>query len=376
MINISNIINVSVSASPSGLAPYSVNNLLCITDEVPDVSLAGAAYAAYVSPIDVGVQWGTDSGVYAAAVAVFSQNPNILSGGGVFLVAPILTSPSTETFVSAIVRLAGLVYFGGVSYAMTVSDADLLTAATTCQSLRKLLFIAKSATSALDSPSGILFEIQDQSLNQARGILYTLSGSLEACKWSYASRGMSTDFSGSNTTSTMQLKQLAGVPSDSGLTQTIYNNAATVGADLYANIAGRPSAISNGANSFFDDVYNLNWLVGAIQVAGFNYLATTSTKVTQTESGMSGLKGAYTQVCQQAVANLFLAPGTWTSSNTFGNPADFRRSIETFGYYVYSQPVALQSSADRALRKAPLVQVAVKYAGSIQTSDVVIFFNV
>lgn len=373
MINISNIINVSVSASPSGLAPYSVNNLLCLTDETPVVALTGP-YAVYVSPVDVATQWGTGSDVYAAAVAVFSQSPNIISGGGVFIVAPILSGP--ETLTAAITRLSALVYFGGVSYTMSLTSSEVLTAAATAQSLRKMLFVVSSTSSDLLGANGLLYKIQNQTLTQTRGLFYSDAGSAEAFKWGYAGRGMSVDFAGSNTTLTMQLKQLAGVPSDNGLTQTLYGEAEAVGADLYANIAGRASAVSFGANDFFDDVMNLNWFVGALQVAGFNYLAQTSTKVPQTESGMTGLKGAYAQVCQQAVQNQFVAPGEWTSADTFGNPANFRRNISDFGYYIYSQPVASQNPADRALRKAPLVQVALKFAGAIQTSDVIVYFNV
>ena len=44
------------------------------------------------------------------------------------------------------------------------------------------------------------------------------------------------------------------------------------------------------------------------KLAGFNYLAQSSTKIPQTEAGMDGLKGAYRAVCQQAVANQNPAP--------------------------------------------------------------------
>ena len=74
IISISNIINVSVSASPSGLAPYSVNNLLCLTKDVP-INAPTGGYAVYTSPVDVETDWGSDSAVYEAAFSVFSQSP-------------------------------------------------------------------------------------------------------------------------------------------------------------------------------------------------------------------------------------------------------------------------------------------------------------
>jgi hypothetical protein len=173
----------------------------------------------------------------------------------------------------------------------------------------------------------------------------------------------------------MNLKEISGVTADTGLTQTILTEAKAVGADVYANIAGLSCVMSHGANGFYDDVYNLLWLVGALEVAGFNYLRMAGTKIPQTESGMDGLKGAYRSVCKLAVTNGFVAPGSWTGSDTFGSPEDFRRNIADFGFYIYSAPVALQSSADRLARSAPTVQISFKYAGAIHSSAVIVNVN-
>jgi hypothetical protein len=107
-------------------------------------------------------------------------------------------------------------------------------------------------------------------------------------------------------------------------------------------------------------------------VAGFNFLAQANTKVPQTESGMDGLKGAYRQVCQQAVSNQYVAPGTWNSGSTFGNLVDFINNITGVGYYIFSSPIATQSQATRQARQAPLVQIAIKEAGAIQESTVIV----
>lgn len=371
IINISNVINVSVLAPPAGLAPYSVNNLLCVTDETPVVPIP-QGYLLYNSAQDVATDWGTSGKVYEAAVSVFSQSPNIVTGGGVFIVMPI---ESGETLAEAITRAEGLFYFGGVSYTMSLSDSEVLDGAETAEAGRKLLFVVSSDSADLLGPDGLLFKIKDQNLHHSRGLFYGKSADADKFKWSYAGRGMSVNFSAANTTMTMNLKQLSGVGSDPYLSQTILTNAKAVGADVYANIAGRSSLLSNGANEFFDDVYNLDWFVGAVQVAGFNYLAQTSTKIPQTEPGMDGLKGAYRNVCQQSVSNAFIAPGVWTSPDTFGNPQDFIRNVKDFGYFIYSQPVASQPAVDRQARKAPVVQIAIKYAGAIHSSDVLIYIN-
>ncbi len=192
---------------------------------------------------------------------------------------------------------------------------------------------------------------------------------------SYAGRALSVNFSGSNTTTTMALKDLTGVQPDPSMTQTLYNKAKAAGADIYVSFQGVPKVQCFGANSFFDQVYNLRWFVGALQVAGFNFLAQSSTKVPQTEAGMDGLKGAYRAVCEQAISNQYGAPGTWSSPTTFGNQADLYANIAQRGYYIYSLPVAQQLQVDREARIAPLVQIALKEAGAIQSSTVIVNVN-
>lgn len=383
MIDIVNVVNISVITPPAGLAAYSINNLVCFTKETPVVALSGT-FAAYASASEVATAWGTSSAVYAAAVAVFFQSPNILTGGGLFVVIPMLTD---EVLEQAIVRASGLIYFGGcgVVYELGTSgptgytgatgvNLEALRGAATAESEGKLLFLIDSSAASFAS-GGLAYEAKDRSLEHTRVLHHTVSAQKEPFKWAYASRGMSTNFSAINVASSMHLKSLAGVSSDTGMTQTLLNSAKAVGADVYVNIAGQACVLSHGANEFFDDVYNLDWLVGALEVAGFNYLRQTGTKIPQTEQGMDGLKAAYRRVCSQAVSNGFIAPGTWTGSDTFGDPEDFKRNITDFGFYIYSQPVALQPVADRNAREAPVVQIALKYAGAIHSTDVIVNIN-
>jgi hypothetical protein len=296
---------------------------------------------------------------------------------------------ASETLDEAMVRASALVYFGGCSheYALAAGGsgasgpggetgiAEMLTAATTAESLDKLLFLTSELEADITA-AGNFDTILDQSLSHARCLYHGATGQLDSFRWGYAGRAMSTNFSANNTASTMHLKSLAGVSPDDAQTQTLLNKAVAVGADVYVTIAGTPCVLSHGANGFFDDVYNLDWFVGALEVAGFNFLRTTGSKIPQTEAGMDGLKGAYAKVCIQAVQNGFIAPGTWTAYDTFGDPESFRRDIAQLGYSIYSQPVALQSVSDRAARKAPVIQIAVKYNGAIHSSSVIVNFNV
>lgn len=192
---------------------------------------------------------------------------------------------------------------------------------------------------------------------------------------SYAGRAFSTNFGGSNTTQVMHLKDLIGVQPDPSMTQTLLEQAVAAGADTYVSIQGVPKVFTSGANRFFDQVYNQEWFVGAVQVALFNLIAQTSTKLPQTENGMDLWKGAARGVCQQGVANQYLAPGTWTSPDTFGDLEVFLENIQQRGFYVYTSPIATQAAAARAAREAPLMQIALKEAGGVQKGNVLININ-
>lgn len=372
-LSITNVVNISVATPPVGLADYKINNIAIFTKEAPIDSSDVFDYRAYASPTDVATDWGTASEVYRMAVLIFSQTPNILTGDGQLLVFPMGSSQLLE---DAIIAGQTKAYFGGVLYAgYAPVDSELIEAAQLCNSVKKLIFISSELAADLND-GGLIKTITDQTLNHARCLLYTL-GALEARLFAaaYAGRLMSTDFEGSNTCQTMQMKDLVGVNPDTGITQTIANLCETVGADFFASIAGLPKVFSTGGNDYSDNVYNLMWFAFALEVAGFNAIATTSTKIPQTEPGMAILKGAYQDVLLQAITNGFIAPGRWNSADLFGDPDDLKANVLEQGWYIYSQPITLQSQAAREEREAPLIQIAIKYAGAIHKSDVIVFVN-
>lgn len=387
MLELSNIINVSVSLNPVGLGNFNINNIALFSKEVPllndessSSSSSGAGeyvpgpygtYRSYASAAAVGADWGTESEVYDLAVAVFSQQPNILSGGGNLL---IFTMGADETLAEAIARSVNVVFFCGIISTDYPAPEDMEALATQIQAYgNKILFLPSAVSSTI---AGAFTDIKDAKLTNTRCLYYSTTA-LEAREFAaaYAGRALSVDFEGSKTALTMNLKQLSGVDPDEGITQTLYDNCKTAGVDIYVSFAGVSSAVSNGANKYLDEIYNLIWFVSQITVAGFNALATVSNKIPQTEEGMSFLKSAYRQVCEQAVNNGYVAPGRWTSPEWFGDPENMAKNIEQRGYFIYSPPVNQQSTAARTAREAPLVQIAIKEAGAFHSTDVAIFIN-
>lgn len=469
---LTNVVNISVAAAQAGVGKYNTSNLGLFTEEPFDSGSFGSlGYKIYLSPTEVGKDFGTSSKAYAMANAIFSQKPNILAGNGYLVVVPMLTAvqalalsgvpasgsftltyggnptaainwddtasaiqtklravagledavvtgslasqslsvsfkgvygvvplltvggaglqtsapaaititPTTssagETLASAITRTESLVQYFGIVVTQILSQTDMLAAAAVVEPLNKIEFLVGNDEADV-SIGGKLDLLRSGGFTHSRGLYYGGSD-LNSMIYSaaYAGRGLSTNFDGSNTTSTMHLKDLASVQPDSSMTQTLLGLCQAAGADVYVSLQGVPKVFCSGENSFFDQVYNLLWFVGALQVAGFNYLAQSSTKVPQTEPGMDGLKGAYRKICDQAVSNQYSAPGEWNSSTTFGVQADFLANIRQRGYYIYSQPVADQSQAQREGRVAPLVQIALKEAGAIHSSTVVVYVN-
>jgi hypothetical protein len=318
---------------------------------------------------------GTGSTVAMAAVP--GGTGTALNGAGYFNAAggaaAAGANSSGETLLQAIARLDGAVGFTGIITNLEIEDAVFATTAAGIQAMDKLFLHHFSSTADV---AGAATTNQQAGNTKTRPILYTPGPqAANLMKSAYAGRAFSVNFSGSNTSQTMNLKQLATITPDTGISQTLYAAMNLAGIDGFVSYDGVPSVYSTGGNDFFDNPYSDLALKFAMETAGFNFLRQTNTKVPQTEQGMNGLKNAYAQVCERFIRNLCIAPGSWTSSETFGNPEIFRNNILTRGYYIYSLPIVQQNSVEREERIAPLVQIAIKRAGAIHHSDVIVLVN-
>lgn len=464
-LDLSNVINVSLLGVPSGLDVVNINTLALFTDDQPSSPFA-SGYKLYKSASEVAEDFGSTSDTYNQAVAVFSQNPNLLNTSGYFVVIPLLaavtiqdliytakasggeaitiayttggtagsevvtvvgnaisvqiesgvstatqvkaaidgdvdaaalvdvevvtgqesnpqTAPvtatnlviSSEGTIHAINRTKEEIFYFGILLNKTLSEADFVSLTATIQSLDKLLFYSSNLSADLE-PSGIFDDVRTATKTHTRCLYYSVSAdAARLMAAAYAGRTLSTNFSGSLTAQTMHLKSLATITPDT-VDQTTLNKALAAGVDTYVSIAGVPSVFNSGKNLFVDQIYNRLWFKFDLQTSGFNFLRQTNTKIPQTEPGMSALKGAYQDVCDRAIVNGFAAPGSWTSPDTFGNTSDLIRNIADVGYYIYSLPVSQQSAGDRTDRKAPLVQIAIKEAGAIHSSNIIVNVNI
>ena len=277
---------------------------------------------------------------------------------------------SGETLGEAITRTYGKIAYTGVMCAKYMADSEILEA-NTIVSAKDIIFV--NAWYSSDDILGVCASIQAAGNRKCRCLVYT--NGFEDAKLmmaAYVGRGFSVNFEGSSVSQTLNLKTLVNVLPDTGISQTDYNNAETAGVDLYISYEGDPAVKSNGANDYFDSVYEKMALKFYAQVGLYNALKTVGTKIPQTEAGVSILKNALGNVFRQFVRNGVLAPGQWNNPQTFGDPETFRANISNQGWYGYSMPIAQQSQAEREARIAPYIQGACKMSGAIHEADVLI----
>lgn len=279
------------------------------------------------------------------------------------------------TLAEALAVAQEIAYCGGIITSQYQDNAAIIAAATAIQGQDHIYY---ETTKSLQNISVLGQSIQTAGLTSTRLSAYSMGTKEDTRRFvaTYATVAQSVDYTGTNTAMTMNLKELTGMAADTGLNQTYYTLAKQFGVDIYGSTEGLSCLYSFDNGNYTDEVTNELWLKKALIVAGFNYLRQTSTKIPQTEKGMTGLKNAYANVCRQSVRNGVTGTGlAWNNSIPFGDPETFAQNIEQEGYYVYSIPIAQQDQADREDRKSPMISIAIKLAGAIHSSNVVVYIS-
>lgn len=383
-IPITYVVSASAVTPQQGIEPLKLSTILLLTTDAP-LSAIDGSYIISRTLKGVTDIFGTSTETAMQAEAIFAQTPNILANDGYLIVAPLTSTEEEvdgetvtvyEDLADAIARLANEIYFEGILTTKPADDADYAAASTAVQAMQnRVLMLPSSSSGAF---SGIFNTVKDNTNTKCLYYTYGDNPAQNARIFAaaYLSKAMSVNYGGSNTTMTMNLKDLAGIHADTNISETVLAQCVTIGADCYPSIEGLAKVISNAQGGmYFDQVLNQIWFVNTIQRSVFNVLATTRTKIAQTDANLEIITKAIRQVCNQAVTNGYLAPGTWNSADTFGVYEDFYRNIEEFGYYIYHMPVAQQSQTDRQARKAPVYQIAGKEAGAVHSANILIYIE-
>lgn len=231
---------------------------------------------------------------------------------------------------------------------------------------------SQDASMLAPNATGSLGYALQQLLSQHTAVQYS-SQSLYAA-WSMAARIATVNWAGSNTAISLFYKQEPGITPES-LTGTQISNLESYNVNVYVSYANGVPILEPGicpSGQFVDTIVGVDGLRLQSQTNVFNVLFSQTTKVPQTDAGVTTLEAAVEAACVQYVDNGFLAPGTW-------NAAGFGQLVQgqflDKGYYIYAAPIATQSQGARAARAAPPIQVAAKLAGAIDTCAGTIYVN-
>lgn len=279
---------------------------------------------------------------------------------------------SAETKDDALTALLAEVNYKGVMFIDQPTDGERDTLAAWSQANNVLQYDVFSGASYLTvDPTNRVWEIKLSGQTNYR-MIYSAANNRKLAA-SYMARTHVVNFSAENSAMTMHLKELSEPAED--YSQTDIDAAETVGLDLYTSIKNTSVVLTSGANGYVDNRYNLIAYIDAVQTDAFNLLKGTGTKIPQTTKGVNQLVDTNEQTTRRFVRAGVFAPGTWSSPDYFGDKDTFDRNVEQNGFYILAGSLADQSPADRAARKSPVVQIAVKNAGAIHSADIIINFN-
>jgi hypothetical protein len=315
--------------------------------------------------------YATDGATGTSIIAVLGIDQNSASVLTQGVNASVL---SAETKVEGISAVKALVNIKGACFIDSTTDQESQDLATWGQANEIMQYdVFNNATNLEIDVTNPVWIIKLASQSNYR-MLYSKAGN-RTLAVGYMARNHTVLFTGENTAITMQLKEIKGVVAES-YSQTELDKAKAVGLDLYTLFkASVPKLLTSGANDFTDNVYNLMAYVDAVQTDAFNILGTTATKIPQTTPGLNTLLDGLEKTSQGFVSAGVFAPGTWTSTDRFGDVGTFNRNIEEKGYYWYSIPLSEQPQSERTERKTPVLQNAVKNSGAFHSASIVISFN-
>ncbi|WP_276724199.1 DUF3383 family protein [Pantoea septica] len=369
---VSNVVNVDVIMSPTAATGRNFGSLLILgTSTVIPVS---ERIRLYTGSEEIGADFGEDSPEYAAALVYFSQSPQptqVYVGRWAKTLATA-ESGSVETLAQAITAVLQFTNWYGLGIAddedLTAAEITATAAAIQASSLSRVFAVTSDDSGIIDSASTSDIASTLKAAGYGRTFVQYSTKSKYAALSAFG-RAFTVNFTGNNTTITLKFKTEPGVTYET-LTSSQAAAVDAKNANVYVYYANDTAILQQGVMSngdFFDERHGLDWLQNYVQTDLFNALYTSTTKIPQTEAGITRLLTVVEKSLDQAVSNGLVAAGVWNGGDIGQITAG---DTLTKGYYVYAQPLSSQSQADREARKAPLIQAAIKLAGAVHYADV------
>ena len=369
---VSNVVNVDVIMSPVAATGRNFGALLILgTSTVIPVTERIRQYSAIE---DIGDDFGADSPEYEAATIFFSQSPKptlVYIGRWAKTLAEG-EAGAVETLLQAVNACLQYTNWYGLAIADSADlvEADVISvaAAIEASSLSRILAVTTADVNVLVSGNTDNIGYKLKAADYSR-TFWQYSSSSKYAAISAFGRAFTVNFTGNNTTITLKFKTEPGVTHET-LTTAQASAIDAINGNVYVYYANDTAIIQQGVmanGDFFDERHGLDWLQNYVQTNLYNLLYTSTTKIPQTDAGVTRLMTNVEASLDQAVNNGLVAPGVWN-----GGPIGQIQSGDTLtkGYYVHADAVANQAQSDREARKSPVIQAAIKLAGAIHYGDV------
>lgn len=369
---VSNVVNVDVIMSPVAVTGRNFGALLILgTSTVIPVTERIRQYSAIE---DIGDDFGVDSPEYEAATIFFSQSPKptlVYIGRWAKTLAEG-EEVAVETLLQAVNASLQYTNWYGLAIADSADlvEADVISvaAAIEASSLSRILAVTTDDVNVLVAGNTENIGYKLKAAGHGR-TFWQYSSSSKYAAISAFGRAFTVNFTGNNTTITLKFKVEPGVTYET-LTTAQASAIDAINGNVYVYYANDTAIIQQGVmanGDFFDERHGLDWLQNYVQTNLYNLLYTSTTKIPQTDAGVTRLMTNVEASLDQAVNNGLVAPGVWN-----GGPIGQIESGDTLtkGYYVYADAVANQAQSDREARKSPVIQAALKLAGAIHYGDV------
>lgn len=314
----------------------------------------------------------------------FAVPPSVLPGltdlsGQMMLTAALAERASNglavETPVEAVVRVDGRGWYALIFAPSTpLTDAENLAVCGYIEAAadKHLFGITTAEATCLDPVNTTDIGSQCSLADYMRTVIQ-YSGTSPYAMASFFGRALTTNFEGSNTTITMKFKVQPGITPEL-LTASEASTLANKRINVYVQYNNSTSIVEEGVMSgraYFDEMHGLDWLANRIQTDMYNVLY-QSPKIPQTDPGIHVLVTAADGGLSQGVTNGLIAPGRWNAPG-FGQLA--QGDLLASGWYTFAASVDTQDPAQREARIAPVIQIAVKLAGAVHFSNVIVNVN-
>lgn len=295
--------------------------------------------------------------------------------------API-PGAAAETPLQAAVALTGNTQlFGCYAFGFAeanfsdIADADYEAVAAYIEALvpSHTFWLTDNDSNMLLSTSTTDLAAVMHSLGYNRTFVQYSSSSPYACFAAFAKFAV-IDPTANNSMITLKFKVETGIVAET-ISESQAASLRSKNANVFVNYNNSTAILQEGvmcSGQFADTMWGADLMQNRVQTSVFNLLYTTPTKIPQTDAGIHRIQTTVEAELSFMVFNGWSAPGTWNSDG-FGelNPGQYLPK----GYYVYTPPLAQQNQADRAARKAPVMQCAVKLAGAVHFANIIINVN-